>query len=290
LILFRRILREPLLHFAALSLLLFLTYSLLSGRQESGREQILVSDARIEQLAGLFAKTWQRAPTPEELKALVDDYVAGEIYYREARRLGLDADDAVIRQRLRLKMELLNDLEVDRLAPTDDELAAFLSANPEMFAIDPQLALQQVLLSPARRGDALESDAVKLLADLRSGSVDPADAGDATLLPAVVPLTPLAIVSSEFGEDFSNLIKDLPENEWSGPIRSGYGLHLIRITGRQEGRMPNLAEAREEVVREWKAVKREEFRRERLAELAQQYDVVIDGVREEPAGAEGANK
>jgi len=288
--LFRRILREPLLHFAALSLLLFLAYSLLSGRQESGREQILVSDARIEQLAGLFAKTWQRAPTPEELKALVDDYVAGEIYYREARRLGLDADDAVIRQRLRLKMELMNDLEVDRLAPTDDELAAFLSANPEMFAIDPQLAFEQVLLSPARRGEALESDALKLLADLRAGSVDPALAGDATLLAAVVPLTPLALISSEFGEDFTNLIKDLPEGEWSGPVRSGYGLHLVRVIGRQEGRIPTLTESREEVVREWKARKREELRRERLAELARQYDVVIPGQSQDAVGAGAGNK
>jgi hypothetical protein len=288
--LFRRILREPLLHFAALSLLLFLAYSLLSGRHEGGREQIVVSDARIEQLAGLFAKTWQRTPTPEELKALVDDYVAGEIYYREALRLGLDADDAVIRQRLRLKMELLNDLEIDQLSPTDDQLAAFLSANPKMFAIDQQIAFEQVLLSPARRGEALESDALKLLSDLRAGSVDPADAGDATLLAAVVPLTPLALVSSEFGEDFSNLIKDLPEDEWSGPVKSGYGLHLIRITSRQEGRMPSLAEAREEVVREWKAGKREELRRDRLAELARQYDVVISGDGQDNVGAGAGNK
>lgn len=287
---FRRILREPLLHFAALSLLLFLAYSMLSDRHESGREQIVVSDARIEQLAGLFAKTWQRTPTPEELKALVDDYVAGEIYYREARRLGLDADDAVIRQRLRLKMELMNDLEIDRLSPTDDELAAFISSNPGMFAIDPQLAFEQVLLSPARRGEALESDAAKLLADLRAGSVDPALAGDATLLPAALSLTPLDLIARDFGDDFAELIMDLPENEWSGPVRSGFGLHLIRITGRQDGRTPPLAEIREQAVREWKAIKREELRRERLAELARQYRVVISGDAQDTVGTGEGNK
>lgn len=287
---FRRILREPLLHFAALSLLLFLTYSMLSGRHQSSREQIVVSDARIEQLAGLFAKTWQRAPTPEELKALVDDYVAGEIYYREARRLGLDADDAVIRQRLRLKMELLNDLEIDQLSPTDGELASFLTANPDKFAIDQELAFEQVLLSPGQRGEALESDTSKLLSDLRAGSVDPAIAGDATLLPPTLPLTPLDLIGRDFGDDFAELIKDLPANEWSGPVKSGYGLHLVRILEKRQGRTPSLDEARETVIREWKAVRREELRRERLAELARQYDVVISGDAQGAAGAGTGNK
>jgi hypothetical protein len=279
-----RLLREPLLHFAVLSVLIFLAYFLLSGRKEAGREQIIVSEARIEQLAGLFAKTWQRAPAPEEMKALVDDYVAGEIYYREARRLGLDSDDAVIRQRLRLKMELMNDLEVDQLSPDDAELAAFLAANSARFAVDPQLAFEQVLLSPERRGDALEADAAKLLGELRSGSIDPATAGDSTLLPPSLPLTQLTLVGREFGDDFAAAIAALPQGEWSGPVKSGYGLHLVRIIERQPSRTPTLDEAREAVIREWKAVKREDFRRERLAELARQYDIVIGGKSEASGG------
>jgi hypothetical protein len=281
--LFRRLISEPLLHFALLSLLIFVAYFVVSGRSNSGREQIIVSPARMEQLAGLFQKTWQRTPTPAELKALVDDYVAGEVYYREARRLGLDVDDAVIRQRLRLKMELMTDLEVDQLSPSDAELAEFLSANPERFAIDPELAFEQVLLSPEKRGDAIDGDATRLLGELRAGTADPANAGDPTLLPPSMPMTALSLIGREFGDEFASAIGSLSDGEWSGPVKSGYGLHLVRILGRQAGRVPSLDEAREAVIREWKASKREALRRDRLAILAREYDIVISGGSETSA-------
>ena len=43
------------------------------------------------------------------MRALVEDFIREEVYYREALALGLDRDDTVIRRRLRQKMEFLTD-------------------------------------------------------------------------------------------------------------------------------------------------------------------------------------
>jgi len=280
--LFQRLVREPFLHFTVLAILIFAGYFLITGSAPSNRESIVVTGARIEQLAGLFAKTWQREPTPTEMKALVDDYVAAEIYYREARKLGLDTDDAVIRQRLRLKMELLDDVSVDQLSPADGELEAFLAANAGKFEIDPQLAFEHVMLSPSKRGPSLEADTTRLLAELRGGGADPAVVGDASLLPPSLPLTDLTLIGREFGDAFSSGIAALPVGEWSGPVNSAYGVHIVRVTDRRPGKSPAIAEVRDDVVRDWKAQKREAARRDRLATLSAQYDIVIEADPADP--------
>ncbi len=87
-----RWLREPLVHFLALGAGLFLLFALVGGSDEDRTDRIVISAAQVELLAEGFARTWQRPPTPAELKGLVDDHIREEIYYREAMAMGLDRD------------------------------------------------------------------------------------------------------------------------------------------------------------------------------------------------------
>ena len=63
----------------------------------------------MQQLVQVFAKTWQRPPTPEELRGLIDAYIKEEVYYREALKLGLDRDDTLIRRRMQQKLEFVTE-------------------------------------------------------------------------------------------------------------------------------------------------------------------------------------
>ena len=114
----KRLLKEPLFHFFLLALLIFAAYGVVGPTGAGKPDSIVVTAPKIEQMAVIFAKTWQRPPTAQELKGLIDDYVKDEIYTREALALGLDKDDTVIRRRLRQKMEFMNDTNVDALVPT----------------------------------------------------------------------------------------------------------------------------------------------------------------------------
>ncbi len=101
-----RLLREPLLHFFLIGAAIFAAHALLTG-EAPRRDVVVVSRGRIETLAAAFAATHGRPPDATERDGLVQDWVREEILCREALALGLDREDAVIRDRLRQKMEFV---------------------------------------------------------------------------------------------------------------------------------------------------------------------------------------
>lgn len=281
----KRLLREPLLHFVLFALAIFAVHGLLGNARRQSPDSIVVTAPKIEQMATLFARTWHRPPTPEELKGLIDDHVKEEILVRQALELGLDKDDTVVRRRLRQKMEFLNTADADALEATEAELQAYLDANPETFGVDGMLAFQQVFLNRQRHGDRIDQDAASVLEALLSNPAgDPALFGDPTLLPPELPLSGKASIGQTFGGDFADGLDKAPLGQWTGPVASGFGLHLVRVTERVPGRTPALDEARDAVVREWTNARRKELEDQRMAELLKGYTVTV----ESPAGTEAS--
>jgi len=275
----RSLLREPLLHFLLVGAALFLLYEAASGGRTDAPRQIVISAARIEALAENFATVWMRPPTAVELRGLVDDYVAEEIYYREAVAMGLDQDDTVIRRRLRQKMEFISEGVADSVEPSDAQLQEYLVQNAGKFAQPAELSFRQVYLSTERRGDSMRADVEKLLAELQAGRgpADPAEAGDTTMLPATMEAASPQAIASAFGQEFAQQVDDAPVGQWSGPIESAFGLHLVRVDERVVGKAPTLGEIRPIVLREWQAHERRRQNQSFLATLRDKYEVRIEG-------------
>lgn len=276
-----KLLRDPLVHFLAGGALLFALYARVNGGEpDEGR--IVVSEARVASLASGFERTWMRPPSPDELRALVDDYVREEILYREALALGLDRDDLVVRRRMRQKMEFLNAEIADLAEPTREELESYLEAHPERFREPERWSFQQVFVSPDRSGD-VEERARALLARLRAAPDAGVD-GDPTLLPPGLEGASAEEIARTFGTGFAAELARAPEGRWGPPIASAYGLHLVRVTGREPGRLPDLDEVRSTVEREWTAERRRESEERFYRDLRQRYEVEVrmpsDGARD----------
>jgi hypothetical protein len=271
-----RLAREPLLHFLLLGAALFALHRAVAGPGEVPRE-IVVGSGRIEALAQTFARTWQRPPTQGELDGLVADFVRDEVLYREAVALGLDRDDTVVRRRMRQKLEFLTESS-EAAAPTDAELAAHLAAHPDRFRRDDQLAFTQVFLDPTRRGAALPGDAAALLDALRTrpGSVDVEAAGDSLLLEPRYVDASQRDVARHFGPAFAEALRARPAGAWFGPVESGYGLHLVRIDARTPGGLPELADVREAVARDFEAQRRQARLDARYEEIKRGYRIEIE--------------
>lgn len=279
------LLKEPLLHFLLIALAIFAVHGLVGADAEKKTDSIVVTAPKIEQMASLFAKTWQRPPTADELKGLIDDHVKEEILVRQALEIGLDKDDTVVRRRLRQKMEFLNNADAEALEATEVELQAYLAANPGAFRVDGMLAFQQVFLNPQRRGEAIDQNAASVLeALLADPAADPSPLGDPTLLPPGLPLSGAASIGQTFGFDFAEALGKAPVGHWTGPVTSTFGLHLVRVTERVQGRTPTLDEVREAVAREWTNARRKELEDKHLAELLKGYKVTI----ESPDGMEAS--
>ena len=67
-----------------------------------------------------------------------------------------------------------------------------------------------------------------------------------------------------------------PLGEWSGPIASGFGMHLVRLDARTPARLPALAEVREDVERDWLRDRTQRAERAYLAALRKHYTVEMD--------------
>jgi hypothetical protein len=272
----RRVLTEPLLHFFVLGSLLFVVFSLVSDDETPRQDEIAVTAGKIEQLAALFTRTWQRPPTQTELEGLVDDWVREEAAYREAVGLGLDRNDAVLRRRLRQKLEFMAGDVAAMALPSEDDLRAYLEANADAFRVDPRLSFRQVYLGP-ERGEALADEARDLRTLLRGDPyVDASALGEATLLDHAYADVSEREIAGLFGRRFATTLTDLPPGEWEGPIESGYGAHLVIVDAREAGRLPSLAEVRDRVRGEWEGERREEALEALYDELVGRYRVSVE--------------
>lgn len=241
-----KLLREPLLHFALMGVVLFAVYGWVNGDASSAPREIVVSQGQLDNLQAKFERVWQRSPSADELNGLLDQWVREEILYREGRARGLERDDPAVRRLVAQKMEFIAD-GITPDAPGDAELQAWLAANQDKYAIEPRYTLRQVYFNPARRGARLEEDIDAARTSLAGGRMVE---GDSTMLPAVLESAPPREVGRVFGAEFAAGLKALPTGEWAGPVRSGFGLHLVKVEQRLDGRAATLAEVRDAVARD----------------------------------------
>jgi hypothetical protein len=271
------LLREPLVHFLLLGAALFaLDAWLRPSVPATGKAEIVVSEARIRNLAQNFRRTWQRPPTRDELDGLVESYVREEVMYREALALGLDRDDTIVRRRMQQKMEFVTEEAAALAKPTDADLAAYLQAHADAFRAAPRATFMQVYLDPRKRATTLDADAQRTLDALNRRSADPARAGDALMLlePAYEDVSQ-AEVARLFGTEFADALVKQPLGKWVGPIRSGYGVHLVRVDALDPGGAPRLDDVRPLVEREWLNAKRQELQKAYYDKLRARYAVKV---------------
>jgi hypothetical protein len=188
---------------------------------------------------------------------------------------------------MRQKLEfLVEDPSTQMAQPADQELQSYLDQHPDKYRSEPELAFEQIFFSPDRRGKSAEPDAKSLLAQLTSDSEMGLDAaGDPSLLPVELRLSPRSEIARLFGEEFASRLLELESGRWAGPIGSSYGQHLVRVGERVAGSIPQLAEVRADVLRDVLAERRRHSLEAVYAGLLQRYSVVI----EQPRGELGSN-
>jgi parvulin-like peptidyl-prolyl isomerase len=96
------------------------------------------------------------------------------------------------------------------------------------------------------------------------------------MLPKEFRLYYASDIEKLFGKSFTRDLLQAEPGKWTGPVWSSYGLHLVFVSDRIEGRDPQLAEVREEVERDWAAKRRREFKDETYRKLREGYTVIID--------------
>ena len=264
-------LRAPLARFLALGALIFALHAGLDDAPPPADADVIALDpAEARRLAARFEATWRRPPTADEISALMRDWVEEEALVREARALGLDRGDAVVRERLREKMMAFAGSGVDAAPADEAALRAHLAAHPERFATPPRIAFAQVYLGEA----PTEAEIAAARRALAAGA-DPASLGAPTLLPPALELAPASVVESAFGPGFFDRLAALEQSAWEGPIESALGLHLARVAAREPMRTPPFEAVRERVAADLRRARAEAERDAFAAALVARYRVTL---------------
>jgi hypothetical protein len=275
---------------------------------------IVFSAQQVDALRSGFSKRWGRPPTQAALEAMIREAADDEALCREARRLGLDRNDASVRLRLiqkaravsasaedeeelyqeairlgfdddivikgilKHKMLLLLRQEAAAAPASDDEIRSYIEAHRARFAIPPTVSFAQVFLGAAVHGANFPEDARALLARLRAGSLSPEHAerlSDPFTLGLELFGQSRTRLGQLFGADFAAALFELPADGWNGPIASPFGLHLIRVRARTVEEMPPIDTLRPQVSQEIAEERAERQMAIELARLRSLYPVVV---------------
>ena len=271
-------LRDPLVVFLLLGAGVFA----LDHWAETGGETRRVVEVTEDQVARLHARwtaQWGRPPTRPELEALIEEAVDEETLYREAQRLGLDREDAIVRRRLAQKLTFLLEDAADGAAIPAAEIEEYYARHAERYRRPPRTSFDHVFLSADRRTDPA-GDAAALLRRLGADD-DWRRLGDPFMLARTFADRTHTEIAGLFGTGFADAVSALPPGGWRGPVESTYGMHLVRVRGRSASRAPALDEVRNRVVADLRGERRREQGQTAYRALREDYEVRL------PAGAGG---
>jgi parvulin-like peptidyl-prolyl isomerase len=85
-------------------------------------------------------------------------------------------------------------------------------------------------------------------------------------------------VARLFGKGFAEKLFKSEINAWQGPIESGYGLHLVRISAKIDSRMPELASVIDKVRTDWMFEQRQKTNKEIYERFKDRYEIVVEEI------------
>ena len=285
----KRWMREPLLHFLLIGVTLFGIYhwrNPTSLNTDTSRRIELTNDD-IRQLEISWAAQWQRPPTPDEMRNLVEDKVREEILYREGLALGLDRSDTIVKRRLAQKMDFLAD-DVSALRdPSLEELKAWYAKNESQFVLPARVTFRHLYFSPDKRGASARDAAVKALEQVgQGGDTTPTSGlGDQFMFQDYYADRTTDQVANVMGSKFAQALLQLKPGVWSGPIESGFGWHLVWVDSIAPSHVPEFDEVDlADIKAQWLSAQRAETKRELFTAMRAHYEIVLPKPFPTPSG------
>lgn len=261
-------LREPLVHFLVLGLLLFALDHLLFAKPDDAKT-ILVDGEVDRQVRQVFRDARGREPNEEELYALRRVWLDNEVLYREGLALGVDKGDSAIRERVIFKMLSIVDAGLKAPLMDDGTLREWFEKNRAKYDEPSRYDFLEAVLS----GEASEARVRGLVDRLNHGAPGDVDAGL-----RVFKGRPHSNIVQSYGEDFARELEAAPVGEWRA-MRARDGWRAMRLEAITPAKPATFEPMRGVVLHDWIDATMAEQRSTAVRALAKKYDVKVDGPR-----------
>ena len=284
----KTLLRQPLLHFAALGAAIFLLSEWIGAESAAkATRRILIDDQALREFVQYRSRSYDAAAVDQalerlsaaELKDIIDELIREEALHRQAEALNLGANDYVIRRRLVQKMEFIAEGSAALVELRDGDAERHYERNPGDYHLEPTITFAHVFFDPQRRG----VDAARALAETKKDELNQLRAplaaatrhGDRFLYHVnYVERTP-EFVASHFGAEMATQLFSQPAQarRWRGPFESEHGFHLALIAANNSGRLPEFAEVAEQAARDARRRLTRKYRDAAVQAIIDRYDV-----------------
>ena len=261
------LLREPLIQFLLLGLLIFGADQWATASR-TDPHHIRVDDDQYQQLAQIFTEGQGREPSPSEMKNLIIKWAENEILYREALTMELDQGDEMIRSRMILKLRdiLFNNAIVEN--PTDGELEEFFEFNRAQYDVPERFDIEQF-----GADDLADLTAAQALAQQLGTSEPVPEAYQQSL--RSYQQRPASNLGTLFGAEMQQQLLQAPEGQWLA-LQQGQRLRLVRITQRHPAEAVELSTVKSAVTRDWKKFRYDIQLADQTKAIADRYSIEMD--------------
>jgi hypothetical protein len=263
---YRHLFKQPLIQFLLLGTALFVMDRIVIGSQDDPR-LIVIDDAKYAQIAGIYQDNQGRAPSEQEMADLTVKWAQNEVLYREARLMGLDKGDEMIRQRLILKLRNVLFNRVVAQPPGEKELRTWFEQNRAAYDRPDAYDFEQFMVG----GPETQDQAAALAAGL---AVAPPPSEWRTALRRYQK-RPAQNLQLLFGDEAATQLIQHSHGQWM-PIRSPAGWHLARIIARYPGEPADFDQIRSQVGEDWKAQTMQAELGDALRGIAARYDIRVE--------------
>ena len=287
---FKKLLRDPLLRFAVLGVLIYWLMNALSpSLNELDSQTIQVSESdlitylqnRDQVFDSALYKQKLASYSTEQRERAERQYVQQEVLFREAKKLGLDQNDQLLRRRLIQKIKyFLEGLGNASIVIEPSQVDEYYAAQKQNYLKPGAISFTHIFYKAVNANDlsainrateALSSHNAKKT-ELNPGTSDHfpyhrhyADKSESQ-------------VARHFGRDFAKDLFTLEANaeQWQGPIESAYGQHLVLINQKTVAEVPALSSIRERVTQDLQRKVYAESLQKQIDQLVAQYKVVAE--------------
>lgn len=273
----KNFIRQPLLHFLLIGGLLFVLYYSINP-DSTEKDTIIIDDEQVSRMVTVFQKEWNRSPTPDEMKGLLERYIQQEVYYRKALLMNLDHNDEIIRRRLDQKLRFITNDMATLKDPDEKELKDFYQHNKLKYELPKKYSFSHIYFNPDKRDNAIK-DAELILHELPLTDQqlnELISKGDEFSFAYHVDSLTENEIARQMGDDFATSLENLPLKKWAGPVSSGYGTHLIFINEIGQPAQPDLSIIRQEVIRDYQYDLQQRYNQQLFEDFKKDFTIKLD--------------
>lgn len=256
--LFRSTVTQPISQFFIIAAVLY-TAIYWSGKLSSDEYKVRISDQLANDLYLQYKSEHGLEPGEDTFRKYLYNWVQEEILFREAKAMGLDIGDDMIRQRLVRKFKDVLFGEISTSGWDEEDLQNWFNENRSLFDIPPLFDIEEIALDKSTYQAQFES--------IVSG-----ESTATGLKTRKFYRRPPANINQLFGKETINTLEKQDRGGWV-LIKNAENLHAVRITKIIASQQSKFEDVRVRASQIYQDQLRKEQLDVRLSDIAAKYEI-----------------